>query len=242
MTHRNRGLVVVPVYNEENSLDHVVRQVMQRDLRSDALFINDGSTDGSAARLESLGCDIVNHVVNLGYQEALRTGLEHAWAEGYGFVAFFDGDGQHRVEDLNRLIEHHYANPSDDLLIGSRYQSGERAASMLRHIVSQSYAWCVRLTTRQDVHDVTCGLKLLNRSAMQVMRGLVLEDGHAEFFVFMGRAGIRMRELPIHVEKRRTGVSMYRLPKMLLYPLKTSFLMVLAMLSRTSSRGVGSRR
>ena len=146
----------------------------------DVLFIDDGSLDGSGALLEAAGCDVVHHLVNLGYLEALRTGLAVALAEGYEFVVFFDGDGQHRIEDLNKLVEHHRAIPQDDVLIGSRYLGGQRAGSWLRHLVGQSYAFGVRLAIGQTIYDVTSGLKLLNRRAIEIMNGLVLEDGHAE--------------------------------------------------------------
>ena len=72
---------------------------------------------------------------------------------------------------------------------------------------------------------------------MAIMNGLVLEDGHAELLVFLARSGCRLRELPIHVEPRRQGVSMYRFSKLLFYPLKTSFLLLLALLTRRLVEG-----
>jgi glycosyltransferase involved in cell wall biosynthesis len=225
------------VYNEAGSIVAVRAQLARLAPDCDVLFIDDGSLDGSGALLEAAGCDVVHHPVNLGYLEALRTGLTVALAEDYDFVVFFDGDGQHQVEDLNKLVEHHRAHPQDDLLIGSRYFRGQRAGSWLRHLVGQSYALVVRLVTGQVLYDVTSGLKLLNRRAMAIMNGLVLEDGHAEFLVFMVRSGCRVRELSIHVEPRRQGTSMYRISKMFIYPLKTSFLLLLALLtSRPSGR------
>lgn len=235
---RDRGLIVVPVYNEARSVDGVRARLERRDPGSDVVFINDGSRDDCGRRLEAAGCNVIHHPLNLGYLEALRTGLEYALARDYAFVAFFDGDGQHRIEDLNALVEHHRAHAEDDLLIGSRYLGGQQAVSRLRHLVGQSYASLVRLATGQSVYDVTSGMKLLNRRAMEAMHSLVLEDGHAEFLAFMARLGFRIRELPIQVEPRRQGTSMYRLSKMILYGLKTSFLLVLALLTHWESRRV----
>ncbi len=230
-----RGLVIVPLYNEAGSIAEVRLQLQRRDPSCDVLFINDGSLDESGRLLETAGREVIHHPVNLGYVEALLTGLALALNENYEFVVFFDGDGQHRVEDLNRLVEHHRIHPQDDLVIGSRYLSGQQAGSWVRHLVGQSYALGVRLATGYAINDVTSGLKLLNRRAMEIMRGLVLEDGHAEFLVFMARSGCRIRELPIQVEPRQQGASMYRFSKMLLYPLKTSFLLLLALLTRRSA-------
>lgn len=225
-----RGLVVVPVYNEGESVGRVSQRLRECDPICDVLYVNDGSRDASGPLLEGLGCDVIHHPINLGYIEALRTGTAVALAEGYEFVLFFDGDGQHRVEDLNALVHHHRAHADDDVLIGFRYLSGERAATLLRHLAGQSFAWMARLATWRAIHDVTCGLKLLNRRAMEILTRTVLEDGHAEFVAFMGRAGCRIRELPIHVEPRTEGVSMYRFPKVVTYPLKTFFLLFLSFL------------
>jgi len=236
MSMLDRGLVIVPMYNEAGSIERVQARLSQRDPRCDVVFIDDGSRDGCGRLLAEAGCDVIRHPMNLGYLEALRSGLEYALARGYGFLMFFDGDGQHRIEDLNNLVAHHAAHPEDDLLIGSRYLGGQQAASTLRHLVSQTYARLVRVATGQPIHDVTSGLKLLNRRAAETMQSLVLEDGHAEFLVFMARAGCRIRELPIQVEARQEGSSMYHVPKMILYTLRTSFLLFLALLTGSAKR------
>ena len=229
-------LIIVPVHNEKDNIESVSAQLEGRDPSCDVVYVNDGSEDESGRMLEALGVNVIHHPVNLGYLETLRTGLVFALKKGYDFVAFFDGDGQHRVKDLNLLVEHHRDHPEDEVLVGSRYLSGQQAGSWLRYAVGRAFAMGVRLATSQTVNDVTSGLKLLNRRAITVMQDTVLEDGHAEFFVFMARAGCRIRELPIQVEGRQHGSSMYRFSKVLVYPFKTAFLLVLAMLPRAPSR------
>jgi glycosyltransferase involved in cell wall biosynthesis len=229
-SHRDLGLVVVPVHDEGASIAAVASRLADRNPCCDLLFVDDGSRDRSGYILESAGYDVVHHPVNLGYLETLRTGLAIALDRGYGFVVFFDGDGQHRIDDLNKLVDHHGAHAEDDLLIGSRYLSGQRAAGPIRHAVSRIHAALVHLVTGQRIYDVTSGLKLLNRHAAEVMDGLVLEDGHAEFLVFMARSGCRIRELPILVEPRHDGATMYGFSKALMYALRTSFLLLLAAL------------
>jgi glycosyltransferase involved in cell wall biosynthesis len=235
-SNRDLGLVVVPVHNEGAAIAEVASRLVDRSPCCDLLFVDDGSRDRSRDILGSAGYDVVHHPVNLGYLEALRTGLAIALDRGYGFVVFFDGDGQHRIEDLNRLVSYHEVHHEDDLLIGSRYLSGQRAAGPIRHLVSRIHATLVHLVTGQRIYDVTSGLKLLNRHAAEVMDGLVLEDGHAEFLVFMARSGCRIRELPITVEPRRDGSTMYGLPKAVMYALRTSFLLLLAALSSRPAR------
>ena len=101
-SHRDLGLVVVPVHDEGASIAAVASRLADRNPCCDLLFVDDGSRDRSGYILESAGYDVVHHPVNLGYLETLRTGLAIALDRGYGFVVFFDGDGQHRIDDLNK--------------------------------------------------------------------------------------------------------------------------------------------
>src|SRR5437868_303373 len=98
------GLVVVPVHNEAGNLERVIADLRARIPRRNLLFIDDGSTDASSDILRRSGSIYLRHPVNLGYEETLRTGMRHALANGFSHVAFFDGDGQHRVEDLERIL------------------------------------------------------------------------------------------------------------------------------------------
>ena len=228
-----QGLVVVPVHNEENAIGGVVEALSAVPEGCSVVFINDGSRDGSAAVLRGLGCDVVSHPVNLGYTEALQTGIAVALGDGYDFVVFFDGDGQHRVEDLRGVIAFYRANASDvDVVVGSRILAGGGAASGLRRFGSGLLFLFARALTGLTVRDVTSGMKLLSVRAMRTMQRAALEDGHAELLAFFRVMGLNVGEVPITVEERRFGVSMYNALKTIAYPLRTAYLIVAAVLLR----------
>lgn len=220
-----RGLVVIPVHNEQENLGEVIRDLRAEFRPRNVLFVNDGSTDRSESILRESGLPYVNHPVNLGYQEALKTGIYAALAGGFAYVLFFDSDGQHRLEDLRRIIDVHVAAGSD-LIVGSRYATGEHSGLSTRSIGTWLFSLMTTLLTGVRFTDVTCGLKLVSRPFLPVALQLPAEDMHAEFIVGLARCGASVQEEPIEVMPRSGGDSMYSITRAVLYPLKTAFVLV----------------
>ena len=218
------GLVAVPVYNETGNLPRVIESLRERIPARNLLFIDDGSTDGSHLCVERAGLTYLRHPINLGYEETLRTGMRHVLRHGFEYVVFFDGDGQHRVEDLERIIRSYEDSPQD-LIIGSRYR-GEKAAWTLRSVATRSMSRVTTLLSGVEITDVTNGLKLITRRFIPVALKLPSEDMHAELIVGLSRCGARIREEKITVLPRETGQSMYHLYKGLFYPAKTMICLI----------------
>jgi glycosyltransferase involved in cell wall biosynthesis len=128
-----RGLVAIPVHNEQENLGDVIRELRSNVPSHSILFVNDGSTDDSERILRESGLPYVTHPVNLGYQETLKTGIYAALAGGFSYVVFFDADGQHRIEDLRGVIELHEAG-GYDLIVGSRYATGRESGLSTRSV------------------------------------------------------------------------------------------------------------
>ena len=214
------GLVVVPLFNEAGNLPRVIAALRGRIPTGNLLFIDDGSSDGSHLLLEEAGLSYLRHPINLGYEEGLRTGMRHALENGFEYVVFFDGDGQHRVEDLQKIIRSYEAVPCD-LLIGSRYRGVKSVSVTLRSMTTRLLSRLTTMLARVEITDVTNGLKLIHRRFIPVALKLPTEDMHAELIVGLSRCGARIREEKITVLPRETGQSMYHLYKGLFYPAKT---------------------
>ena len=96
--------VVIPVFNEAQVLESVVRQVLA--VFPNVVCVDDGSRDGSVEAVLRTGAHLVRHPVNLGQGAALQTGLSYARAQpGAQYFVTFDADGQHRVTDAAAMIE-----------------------------------------------------------------------------------------------------------------------------------------
>lgn len=220
-----RGLVAIPVHNEQENLGDVIRELRSNVPSHSILFVNDGSTDDSERILRESGLPYVTHPVNLGYQETLKTGIHAALAGGFSYVVFFDADGQHRIEDLRGVIELHEAG-GYDLIVGSRYATGRESGLSTRSVGTWIFSRITTLLTGVRFTDVTCGLKLISRPFLSVSRQLPAEDIHAELIVGLARCGAVVREQPIEVKSRAGGDSMYGFTRAILYPLKTAFVLL----------------
>ncbi len=214
------GLVVIPVFNEADNLPEVIAALADRVQPSNLLFVDDGSSDGSHRLLEAAGFPLLRHPINLGYEQALRTGMREVMREGFAFVVFFDSDGQHRVDDLLSVIDA-FERDGYDLVIGSRNAGKKGRSWSLRSLGTGFFSVLTTLLARTTITDVTCGLKLISRRFIPVALELPSEDMHAELIVGFARCGARIREVPITVLPRETGESMYHFRKALLYPAKT---------------------
>lgn len=214
------GLVAIPVYNEAENLWAVIEALQGRIPPENLLFIDDGSSDDSHRIVLEAGFPLLRHPVNLGYEAALRTGMGEVLKTDSEYVVFFDSDGQHQVDDLLKVIDVH-ERQRHDLIIGSRNMGKQGLEFSLRSLGTRFFSVLTTLLAGTTITDVTCGLKLISRRFIPVALKLPSEDMHAELIVGLARCGARIQEVPITVQPREAGESMYHFHKAILYPAKT---------------------
>src|SRR6202035_4265620 len=93
---------VIPAYNEEKHIGEVVRRTRQK--LDDVLVVDDGSQDTTADRAREAGAEVIVHPENRGKGETIKTGLRHWLERQIDFVIILDSDGQHRPEEIDRLV------------------------------------------------------------------------------------------------------------------------------------------
>src|SRR5690606_8344659 len=120
MNRSDRLLVIIPAYNEQGAIYHVVNGVRQALPHADVLVINDGSLDNTALEAEAAGALVVEHPFNLGIGGAVQTGLKFARNQGYDYVIRLDGDGQHNADEIQLLLDVLRSRQAD-MVIGSRF-------------------------------------------------------------------------------------------------------------------------
>ncbi len=164
--------MVVPVYNEANRLDGAA---FLAHLAADAsvrfLFVNDGSTDGTADVLEQLRSaaptrvGILTLAPNGGKAEAVRRGLARAFEDGAEIAGFLDADLAAPLSGIALLCDDLAAHPEALAAIGARIKLLGRSISRSerRHYLGRLFATCASLALALPVYDTQCGLKLFRR-------------------------------------------------------------------------------
>lgn len=224
-------LVAIPAYNEEATIGQVVLKARECIGDLDLLVVNDGSRDRTGEVLNSLNVMTATHLCNLGYGRAIQTAIKYALRHGYDALVTLDADGQHRPEDLTNLMQA-FQNGNWDCLIGSRYVStGTYPDSALgRRVGMRLFSIVTKMTTGQRVYDTTSGLKVFRKAIFEPLTRWHFVDFHAEAIVYLSRLGFKIGEVPITVEPRRHGESMYSPISHLVYPLKTLMMVLLGAL------------
>src|SRR3990170_2277398 len=98
-------LIIIPAYNEKDSLPGVIASVRREIPEADIIVINDGSSDttGLIARREKV--EVIDMPYNLGIGAAMQTGYQYGFTEGYDIAVQFDGDGQHPARRIRDIVE-----------------------------------------------------------------------------------------------------------------------------------------
>jgi glycosyltransferase involved in cell wall biosynthesis len=205
--------LVIPVYNEEDNVGplHAELTAAARALgRSyEIVFVDDGSRDGTRARLAALQ-DADEHVRvveldgNFGEAAALSAGFAHARG---AVVVTLDGDGQNDPADIPALLAR--LVPGVDVVSGRRRERKE--ALLSRVLPSRVANWVIRWTTGVPVHDCGCGLKAYRR---EVLAGVQLPRGMNRFLpAILGVEPSRVAEVWVNDRRRGSGRSHYGLSR-----------------------------
>jgi len=164
-------LIIVPVFNEEATLDRVLDQVRRAAPAAAVLVVDDGSTDRSPQIL-ARRADVrtIRHPVNRGYGQSLITGFARAVAEGCDVAVTIDCDEQHepaRIPDFLRAVER------ADIVSGSRYRDpsvpGDPAPPD-RARLNREFTERLRAITGFDLTDAWCGFKAYRVEALRRLR------------------------------------------------------------------------
>jgi len=160
--------LVIPCYNEELRLrPEVYIETLAAYDRLDIIFVDDGSSDGTAATLEHIRASmperviVVIHPRNQGKAEAVRTGVLLAAAKGYPIAGYWDADHATPLRLAPRLIAA-MEDVGAQMALGSRVRLlGKRIQrSFVRHYLGRVFATAVSLILDMGVYDTQCGAKI----------------------------------------------------------------------------------
>ena len=205
---RGKVAILVPAYNEAENIGVVLDQMPTEvcGVRTEILVVDDGSRDGTGDVAAAHGALVARHVTNRGGGAALRTGYRLMVESGAEVVVTLDADGQHRPDEMERLVKP-VLDGEVDVAHGSRVLGHADRNHFARELGIVFFNRLVSLITRTHVTDCSNGYRAVRTT---VLPQLVLrqEQFHtSEFMIEAIKRGIPAREIPITVEQRLHGHS-----------------------------------
>jgi glycosyltransferase involved in cell wall biosynthesis len=156
MTSRCAVSIVIPVFNEAPVLGALLERILALNLaQAEVIVIDDGSTDGSAEIALSAGASVIRHPYNIGNGAAVKSGIRAARGNR---IILMDGDGQHRPEDIPKLL----AEASNYHMVVGRRGKGSKLR-FHRYAANAVYNLLASYVTRFKVQDLTSGFRVLSR-------------------------------------------------------------------------------
>lgn len=152
--------IVIPLYNEADSLPSFAKTAVEfcRARNWCIVFVNDGSRDATRQVLDQFSPDlnvqVVHHKINRGYGGALKTGIRHVTTP---YAVTMDGDGQHHLEDVERIFQFAIANDAD-MVVGKR--EGANNSTVYRALGKFLIRSFTRILMPLPVSDLNSGFKL----------------------------------------------------------------------------------
>lgn len=189
--------IVVPVHNEARVIADTLRPLVAT--FPNVVAVDDGSTDGTWEALDGVAPHRLRHLVNRGQGAALQTGTEFALRRGAARIGHFDADGQHRVEDLVRLVDA-VASGSCDIALGDRFSGDLAQVPRGRRWLLRGAVLFHRLASGIALNDVHNGLRAFSRRAAERLEITADRMAHASELVdLIARSGLPVRELPVTI-------------------------------------------
>jgi len=181
MATRDDTWVIIPVYNEDQVIGQVVKDLLPT--FPHVVCIDDGSRDKSAAVAAAAGATVIRHPVNLGQGAGLQTGIEYV--RGFTrakYLLTFDADGQHRVEDGLAMVEQ-AEKENLAIVFGSRFLSSQTQVGWSKRLVLKTAARVTARRTGLQLTDAHNGLRVLRRDAFEQVNLLQNRMAHASEIV-----------------------------------------------------------
>lgn len=205
---RDRIAVVIPAYNEEDNIGEVLPRIPESvcGVGTAILVMDDGSRDNTGEIARRHGAAVARHVTNLGGGAALRTGYRLMVDSGARVVVTLDADGQHRPEEMERLVEP-VLSGTVDVAHGSRVIGHAEPNSFAREMGIVFFNRLVSFITRTKVSDCSNGYRAVRTTVLPLLV-LRQEQFHtSEFMIEAIKRGVPAVEIGITVDQRLHGHS-----------------------------------
>lgn len=225
-------LIIIPAYNEAENIENLINSIRELCPFADYLVVNDCSKDSTEDILKAIGANYMSNPVNLGIGGTVQGGYVYALENGYDIAIQVDGDGQHDISYLKKMIEP-IKNGEADIVIGSRFIEKQGFQSSAgRRLGINFLSGLIKFCTGVRVKDVTSGFRAVNRKFIKIYANDYPQDYPEPEAIVQGvMCGGRIKEVPVVMRERAGGVSSINLWKSIYYMIKVSLAILICRIS-----------
>ena len=190
-------VIGIPAYNEEKNIAKII--VKLQNITNKIIVCNDGSTDLTSEISNKMGAIVINHPKNLGYGAAIKSLFSKACELDADVLITFDADGQHRIEDINKVLEPIEHNNAD-IAIGSRFLDKKIKIPAYRKLGINVITKMSNITTKKKITDSQSGFRAYNKKSLQEI--IPSDNGmgiSTEILIKANKKSLRVIEVPITI-------------------------------------------
>ena len=187
----------IPAYNEEKNIALIITKLKK--ITDSIIVCDDGSSDMTAEISKNLGATVISHRKNMGYGVAINSIFQKCKEMNTDLLVTFDADGQHRVEDIQKVIEP-IKNNDADLVIGSRFLDKKSDVPNYRKIGIKVITQLTNASIKKKLTDSQSGFRAYNRQVLsQISPSDVGMGISTEILIKSSSKGLRIVEVPITI-------------------------------------------
>ncbi len=222
-TGKRKKLVIIPAFNEAESIVETVRDIRENAPDFDFVVINDCSKDRTLEVCKKEDIKVLNLPINLGIGGAVQTGYVYAFHQGYDIVVQFDGDGQHDARYLEVMADS-LVKEQADMVIGSRFIEKQGfQSSGVRRIGIRIFSFLSQALFGVRITDATSGMRMCNRRVMELfIRDYPRDYPEPETVCRLLRKKYKVIEVPVEMKERLAGVSSISFNRSVYYMIKVT--------------------
>ena len=187
----------IPAYNEEKNIASIITKLKK--ITDSIIVCDDGSSDMTTEISKNLGAIVISHEKNMGYGVAINSIFQKSKEINVDLLVTFDADGQHRVEDIEKVIEP-IKNNDADLVIGSRFLDKKSDVPNYRKIGIKVITQVTNVSIKKKLTDSQSGFRAYNKQVLsQISPSEVGMGISTEILIKSSSKGLRITEVPITI-------------------------------------------
>ena len=187
----------IPAYNEEKNIAKII--IKLKKITDSIIVCDDGSSDMTSEIAKNLGVIVISHKKNMGYGAAIRTIFEKSAEIGSDILVTFDADGQHRVEDISRVLRP-LENSEADIVIGSRFLGKQSNVPNYRKLGIKVITQVTNSSIKTKLTDSQSGFRAYSKQVLSKISLSEIGMGiSTEILIKASSGGLRITEVPITI-------------------------------------------